>query len=220
MEAHPIVIRAAASQEEMAAALSDRMERLVLPLLPPVVQQEIADDTEAAAMAAAAVISVDLEGEEGAGEVLVFGERAFTLEEALAASNVDIQAALSGGALWPAEHADAADEAGEAHAVQQGLDFGEAEKRLSSSNPPANVQVAHGDRVYELMILPTLTGLQLKSLIIRELGLDGGFQDYYLTLDGTPFGSRTLVGMHASFADGCRMELEDVGDRPKAVGHT
>lgn len=41
-----------------------------------------------------------------------------------------------------------------------------------------------------------LTGLQLKSAVIAALGLKGGFQDYYLTLGGAPFGSRSALGAH------------------------
>ena len=68
--------------------------------------------------------------------------------------------------------------------------------------------------------LPSLTGLMLKSKIIAELGLGGGFQDYYLRLEATPFGSRTPISAHPGFGEGCLLLLEDVGERPKAVGMT
>ena len=69
-------------------------------------------------------------------------------------------------------------------------------------------------------ILPHLTGLQMKSAILKELGLDGGFGDYYLRCEDVPFGSRCAVSNHPGFKDHCRLVLEEVGDRPRANGHT
>jgi hypothetical protein len=71
-----------------------------------------------------------------------------------------------------------------------------------------------------ISILPTLTGLQLKSLIIHSLSLPGGFQDYYLRLNNQPFGSRTSISEHVGFKDGMELILEDVNGRGKCVGHT
>ena len=69
-------------------------------------------------------------------------------------------------------------------------------------------------------ILPHLAGLQMKSAILKELGLDGGFGDYYLRCEDVPFGSRCAVSNHPGFKDHCRLVLEEVGDRPRANGHT
>jgi hypothetical protein len=49
-------------------------------------------------------------------------------------------------------------------------------------------------------ILPHLTGLQMKSAILKELGLDGGFGDYYLRCEDVPFGS-TLDFLGLSISD-------------------
>ena len=69
-------------------------------------------------------------------------------------------------------------------------------------------------------LLDSLTGLQMKSAVISELGLSGGFQHYYLRCNGAAFGSRTPISAHPSFAPDCLLVMEDVGDRPKPSGHT
>ena len=69
-------------------------------------------------------------------------------------------------------------------------------------------------------VLPSLTGLQMKSKIIAELGLNGGFSDYYLRCENISFGSKTGVQEHPCFKEGCVLVLEDLEGRPKAVGET
>eukprot|EP00620_Florenciella_sp_RCC1587_P013657 CAMPEP_0182565302 /NCGR_PEP_ID=MMETSP1324-20130603/7045_1 /TAXON_ID=236786 /ORGANISM="Florenciella sp., Strain RCC1587" /LENGTH=293 /DNA_ID=CAMNT_0024778933 /DNA_START=55 /DNA_END=936 /DNA_ORIENTATION=- len=69
-------------------------------------------------------------------------------------------------------------------------------------------------------VLNNLTGLQFKSKVISALALEGGFQHFLMTLDGQAFGSRVPLFAHTSFAAGCVIDIEDIGDRPKASGHT
>jgi len=71
-----------------------------------------------------------------------------------------------------------------------------------------------------LEVLNNLTGLQFKSKVISAFELGGGFQHYLMSLDGQSFGSRVPLFTHTSFRDGCVVEIEDIGDRPKASGHT
>ena len=72
----------------------------------------------------------------------------------------------------------------------------------------------------ELSVPSTMTGLQLKSMVLSELSLTGGFQNYVLTCDGNPFASRVPVSSMPSFKTGCTLILEDIGDRPKPEGRT
>lgn len=93
-------------------------------------------------------------------------------------------------------------------------------------HPAETTSTTHGvaeapARSEQMPINPRMTGLQVKSSIIASLGLKGGFQDYYLTLDAAPFGSRTPVERHPSWDHtSVTLRLEDVAGRPKAVGHT
>mmetsp|Transcript_82947 Transcript_82947/g.165578 ORF Transcript_82947/g.165578 Transcript_82947/m.165578 type:complete len:103 (-) Transcript_82947:203-511(-) len=102
--------------------------------------------------------------------------------------------------------------------MQRGI--GVVAAALSSKAAPVTLHVQYRGNIHTVHALPSLTGLMLKSTVIASLGLTGGFQDYYLRLDGAPFGSRTPISMHAGFQPGCTLDLEDVGERPKAVGMT
>ena len=75
-------------------------------------------------------------------------------------------------------------------------------------------------RTVELQIPSSLTGLQLKSMVISACDLDGGFQNYIMAVDGEAFGSRVPVVTNTSFRDGCEVVIEDLGDRPKRSGRT
>lgn len=109
----------------------------------------------------------------------------------------------------------------------------------SNNNSLLHVQVKFKDNLYDIHVPSGLSGLQLKSFIIRELSLDGGFQHYYLTLNGTPFGSRVPIASHPILQPIMQrqhphdntgdnrvslpppvLDLEITGSRPKAVGHT
>jgi len=75
-------------------------------------------------------------------------------------------------------------------------------------------------RSVTMEVLNNLTGLQFKSKVIAALELEGGFQHFLMSLDGQAFGSRVPLFAHTSFRAGCVIEIEDIGDRPKASGHT
>ena len=70
----------------------------------------------------------------------------------------------------------------------------------------------------------SFTRLLYACQVIATLGLDGGFQDFYLRLGGSAFGSRTPISAHPHWAQlvsgQCSLLLERIGDRPKAVGMT
>ena len=138
------------------------------------------------------------------------------LNQALAAAKplVTGSAAVAEGAAASED-----EDASEAHSVMQ-RGVGAVAAALSSKAAPVAVHVEYKGAVHTVHALASLTGLMLKSAVIAELGLAGGFQDYYLRLDGAPFGSRTPIRMHPGFRSGCTLVLEDVGERPKAVGMT
>jgi glutaredoxin len=89
-----------------------------------------------------------------------------------------------------------------------------------SLNRPAKVTVAYQGITKSLYLLPSLTGLQMKSYVINEFRLNGGFGSYYLRCKDVPFGSKVAINSHTHFGENCHMILEDIGDRPKAVGFT
>lgn len=120
----------------------------------------------------------------------------------------------------------------EEHSVIQAQDSLMTVKVLKAMNSDTDGGLLHlrvkfqGSKSADINVPNGLTGLQLKSFVISSLDLDGGFQDYYLTLGGTPFGSRVPIGSHPliekSFLsqDVPVLDLEVTGARPKAVGHT
>ena len=91
---------------------------------------------------------------------------------------------------------------------------------------PVSVRVCYSCRAgqitatAECYVLPSMTGLQMKSAVLRELNLPGGFGDYYLRCNDTPFGSRAPLQRHPQFGENCLLTVSDVGQRPRAVGHT
>jgi glutaredoxin len=95
-------------------------------------------------------------------------------------------------------------------------------QRRRFDNNMAIVRVTYKSKCETVYILASLTGLQLKSKIIAELGLQGGFGDYYLLCNGLPFGSRTPIINHEGFVKDNNSELilEDRAGRQKAIGHT
>jgi len=196
----------------------------VLPHLPPLVQQQIATGLRDREVALARVVGRD--AHVPAGHVLVHGAPLPLAElHALAAAG-GLDTRLAARPLWreadgAAAAANAADEAGAAHGVLQ-REVGAVALALGSRAPPVAVRVRYrGREAAEVHVLPTLTGLQLNSKVIAELGLDGGFQHYYLKLNRAPFGARSRVAEHDGWCDGCVVELEDVGEgQAKAIGHT
>mmetsp|Transcript_26694 Transcript_26694/g.59732 ORF Transcript_26694/g.59732 Transcript_26694/m.59732 type:complete len:219 (+) Transcript_26694:25-681(+) len=115
----------------------------------------------------------------------------------------------------------AVDESGELHSVVQGQDPALVLRDTFHSNlGNIEFEVHYGKRVHRVLAPPRMTGLQFKSLVIAELGLDGGFQNYFLTLDGTPFGSRTPLSAHPLIRNRQVLVLEDAGVHSKAIGHT
>jgi len=130
-------------------------------------------------------------------------------------SRQELEALLAEVVLWDRSE-DAENPAGALHSVMQ-----RSVAAVSGARPmPVDVSVEYNGTAQTLSVLPSMTGLQLKSRVIADLGLDGGFQHYYLRLNDTPFGSRMPVTSHPDFAAGCNLVLEDIGDRPKASGHT
>ena len=92
--------------------------------------------------------------------------------------------------------------------------------QVTRVNQVTQVTVAYKGTQQTCYLLPSLTGLQMKSYIMNEFNLQGGFGDYYLQCQGVPFGSRTKIGLHDHFGEQCHLTLEDIGNRPKAIGYT
>lgn len=219
-----------------AAQASDAMSRVwsaILPHLPPLVQQQLAAGSEAEQLEIRARV-LKRAADDGSGEgVLRVRDSRHALKELecmrqrgeldglIVSAKPLLRAAYSdgGAAADGAAGVEEDEDASAAHSVlQRGI--GAVATSLSSKAAPVGVRVEYKGQEHTVYALPSLTGLMLKSKVIAELGLDGGFQDYYLRLEGTAFGSRTPVSAHAGFGEGCRCLLEDVGDRPKAVGMT
>ena len=119
------------------------------------------------------------------------------------------------------EDEDEDEEASQAHSVlERGVGALLRGRALAAKAAPLAARIEYRGQEHTVHAPPSLTGLQLKSKVIAELGLDGGFQDYYLRLQSTAFGSRSPVSAHPGFVEGCLIMLEDVGERPKAVGMT
>ena len=92
--------------------------------------------------------------------------------------------------------------------------------QVTRVNQVTQVTVAYKGTQQTCYLLPSLTGLQMKSYIMNEFNLQGGFGGYYLQCQGVPFGSRTKIGLHDHFGEQCHLTLEDIGNRPKAIGYT
>ena len=90
----------------------------------------------------------------------------------------------------------------------------------------AQVTVEYKGTIQTCFVLPTMTGLQMKSYILNEfknhfdIAMDCSFGSFYLQCQNQPFASRTRIDQHEHFQNNCHLVLEDVGDRPKAVGYT
>ena len=92
--------------------------------------------------------------------------------------------------------------------------------QVTRVNQVTQVTVAYKGTQQTCYLLPSLTGLQMKSYIMNEFNLQGGFSSCYLQCQGVPFGSRTKIGLHDHFGEQCHLTLEDIGNRPKAIGYT
>ena len=92
--------------------------------------------------------------------------------------------------------------------------------QVTRVNQVTQVTVAYKGTQQTCYLLPSLTGLQMKSYIMNEFNLQGGFGGYYLQCQGVSFGSRTKIGLHDHFGEQCHLTLEDIGNRPKAIGYT
>ena len=204
---------------ERVAAAKEQLTPLLLPYMPPVVQQKlaVANEHDAAEVLGKVLrcathasyddLFVSIHGKQHTWEAVMQMERSGELVHVLTARP-----------LWAGIDALNGD-AAPSHSVIQS-EPGAVVAALSSRAPPIPVSVQYRDQTYAVDILPTLTGLMLKSKVISELGLEGGFQDFYLRLEGTPFGSRTPLAMHPHFKRNCCLIIEDVGARPKAMGMT
>lgn len=198
----------------------EQFTRRIVPFMPPVVQQRAGGESSTvshfvARSDAAPENTVEIVGLRYALEDLSTHDALKTaLEKADPAE------------LWGPD-ATAGGETGDGHSVLS-AGIGAAQASLSSRQPPVAVHVEYtagqgegASTVRETVyLLPTLTGLQMKSAVIAALGLGGGFQDYFLRCDGDVFGSRTAISTHPGFQEGCVLSMEDVAGRPKAVGHT
>lgn len=201
----PVVISGPEGSEEAARAVV-LFKALCRPYLHPQMQQRAATEAEACLLdrvvrlsAADGEVSVSIHG----GPPRLLAELPQLRRDGL------IDAELAAGS-WEQE----------SHEVIQGGAGALAALQLGAKSMAAISVEYGGGPAVQVHVLPSMTGLQLKSKVIAELGLPGGFQNYYLRLGGSPFGARTPVSVHPDFCDGCTMLLEDVGDRPKAVGHT
>ena len=191
--------------------------KLLRPLLPPVLQQDERVWEDYVAVHITTQDSTDIPI---APYVVIHG---LEYDLAALADFTVLQEALEGGAavaLW----GDATTrESGSGHAVVS-AGVARVEELLSSNRPLVRVAAVYKGDIETLTcnvyLLPTLTGLQMKSAVISALGLEGGFQDFYLRADDLPFGSRTAIEEHTSYKEGMKLILTDVGDGPKAVGHT
>jgi len=217
---------------EQTRAATPLLWSAILPHLPPLVQQKIAAAVSEADRLAmqACVLEVVAEHEGPEGGMLSVGGSRYPLTaiegmrqrgelDALIVS-VKPQLAVASGGVASADGAD--DDSSEAHSVLQ-RDISSLFQGLSLASKkaaPIPIRIEYNGQVSPVYAPPSLTGLQLKSKVIAELGLSGGFQDYFLRLDGTAFGSRTPVSAHPAFAAQCHLVLQDVGERPKAVGMT
>ena len=81
--------------------------------------------------------------------------------------------------------------------------------------PPVPVTIMYHGNATICYVLPTSTGLQLKSLVLREVTGVGSFSDYLLTCNDVPFGSKTVISSHVDFQEGVTLVLEDRGDRER-----
>lgn len=199
----------------------EQFSRRLVPFMPPVMQQQAAGDMSA--LSAFVVRSSDAAPED---TVEIVGVR-YALDDL--SSHDALKNALQmadRAALWGQE-ATAGGETGDGHSVLS-AGIGAAQASLTSRQPPVAVHVEYvqqggaaastlRETVY---LLPTLTGLQMKSAVIAAFGLEGGFQDYFLRCDGDVFGSRTAIATHPGFREGCVLIMEDAAGRPKAIGHT
>ena len=89
----------------------------------------------------------------------------------------------------------------------------------------AQVTVEYKGTIQTCFVLPSMTGLQMKSYILNEFKnhfdiANCSFGSFYLQCQHQPFASRTRIDQHEHFQNNCHLVLEDVGDRPKAVGYT
>eukprot|EP00928_Gymnodinium_smaydae_P093411 TRINITY_DN77582_c0_g1_i1.p1 TRINITY_DN77582_c0_g1~~TRINITY_DN77582_c0_g1_i1.p1 ORF type:complete len:240 (-),score=21.91 TRINITY_DN77582_c0_g1_i1:77-736(-) len=213
----PIVVEGNSSTElEEAISL---LQGLVLPHLPPVIQQELTNsNAETRSQILNRVVSQRVV--DGGGEVVfsMHGVRhAFSSLSDMRATG-EFERLLTANPLWYGAEADE-DEAGEGHAVKQGS-VANVALALGAQGAVTTLVVEYKSKTKDVHVPPTITGLMLKSKVIAEFGLPGGFQDYYLRLGGEPFGSRTAIKEHPGFTAGALIVLEEVGERPKAQGMT
>ena len=66
-------------------------------------------------------------------------------------------------------------------------------KHESTRDSLLSVLVTFEDQCCTVQVMPQMTGLQLKSLVLSQLGLKGGFGDFFLTCEGKTFPSRGAV---------------------------
>ena len=87
--------------------------------------------------------------------------------------------------------------------------------------PVIRATVTYGDQCCSVDAVPSMTGLQLKSLILATLQLDMGFGDCFLTCHGRTFPSRGAVSTVVEFVDGAALDLVRRGEgEAKHVGET
>ena len=87
--------------------------------------------------------------------------------------------------------------------------------------PVIRATVTYGDQCCSVDAVPSMTGLQLKSLILATLSLNMGFGDCFLTCHGRTFPSRGAVSTVVEFVDGAALELVRRGEgEAKHVGET
>jgi len=226
-----------------AAAAAERLISHMAPHLPPLIQQRLAGASQserAALLQQLVAVKIAVAARDGSAPsddpsgdadaapalaVVIHGTRVELSTDEAAWPVQQLHALLTSRPLWRGAEA-GEDDAGVGHGVLQRNIAAVATTFASKShtNAPVSLEVDYRGARHTVHALPSLTGLMLKSRVIASLGLDGGFQDYYLLLGGTPFGSRTPIDVHPLWSEtvGCGgvLHLEDLGDRPKAVGMT
>jgi hypothetical protein len=214
----PAIILSGGGEASLAA-----FSRRLIPFMPPKLQQQVATDPSLMS----SFVGLDSNRAPSTSNTMsiTIGEASYPLAEL--GSHDSLKAALnlvSASTLWGAAATGGGD-SGESHSVLS-AGVGGAAALLSSRQPPVAVHVVYvgTETIREaettVCVLPTLTGLQMKSAVLAGLGLSGGFQDYFLRCDGDAFGSRMAISSHPGFGEGCTLQVEDVAGRPKAVGHT
>mmetsp|Transcript_30249 Transcript_30249/g.61621 ORF Transcript_30249/g.61621 Transcript_30249/m.61621 type:complete len:235 (+) Transcript_30249:109-813(+) len=219
-----IVITPAVDEPHQTALAEQKIFACALPFLPPRDQQLLAQNRIDSDTIKHQIMSVKSEPSAVVGGQVSIGSIVLAPLGKLNAA--EISAAIQSTSFF--KRRDLLDDSSAFHDVEQGKDPAALIHRTFqlSQKDMLSIQIAYNKVTRIVNVSPNMTGLQFKSMVIAAFELDGGFQNYFLTLDGMPFGSRASIREHPCFASGSAAasvpvaSLEDVGTRSKAVGHT